>query len=368
MKRLLKFIVVCFLFIVAIGMALSIYCQGVNPNENGWLPFFGLAFPYLLWINVFCVFVLFIRKKVALIIPLVALVYGWSSIWNYYSLFAKTEFSSADIEEISLISYNVRIFDVNENIGGNARDSIFSALQRKTPNIICFQEFYYVETPGQFDTKSVLENELGLTNHSENYTHHMRGGKHSGVATFTSFPILKEGVISFESDMNNTCIFTDVLVGSDTVRIYNAHLASIRFQHEDYELVQSTKADPNVSEHDLTGYGRMAKLMQLAYKKRALQLQKVLDHIYDCPHSVVLAGDFNDTPVSYSYAQTRKYLTDSFVESGTGVGNTYVGDLPSFRIDYIFHDDTMESADFRTLPFEFSDHRAIFSKLRVKPE
>jgi len=208
------------LLTLAACLTLSIYSQDVNPIENNWLPFFGLIFPYALWLNIIPLAFLIIRKKVTLIVPLVAIVYAWPSIWNYYSLFPKTDFSQADIEEIELISYNVRIFDANENLGGSVRDSIFSALQRESPNIICFQEFYYVETPDEFDTKSIIQKELGLEHTSENFTHHMRGGKHSGVATFTSFPIVAEGVINFESDINNTCLYTDIIIGGDTVRVY----------------------------------------------------------------------------------------------------------------------------------------------------
>jgi len=93
----------------------------------------------------------------------------------------------------------------------------------------------------------------------------------------------------------------------------------------------------------------------------------MFDHIYDCPYPVVLAGDFNDTPVSYAYNQTRKYLTDSFVESGSGVGCTYIGDFPSFRIDYVFHSEEIESANYTTLDYHFSDHKPVYCKLRIKP-
>ena len=365
--KILKSFFIGFLFILALFLGFSVYSQDVNPLDNRWLPFFGLAFPVLLWLNVFLLIFLFFRKKVSLIIPLVAMVYAWPSLNNYYQLTSKSEFSKAEIEEMKLLSYNVRIFDANENIGGNTKDKIFNMIGELDANILCFQEFYSADKKGVFDTKSIIEEDLGFTNSHENFTHHMRGGLHAGVATFSKLPIIEKGVISFESDYSNSCIFTDILIGPDTVRVYNTHLSSIRFQKEDYELVNETVDNVNASEENIQGYKRIFSLLNKAYGKRAVQLQKVLDHIYGCPYPVILAGDFNDTPVSYCYAQTRKYLTDSFVESGFGVGNTYIGDFPSFRIDYIFHSDEIESAAYKTVDDELSDHHPVYTKLRVKP-
>lgn len=367
MKAFLKLVLFIVLLFLAVILGLGVYCQDVNPIDNGVLPFFGLVFPLFFVLNLFALLVLFIGKRVLLIIPLVALVYAYPSSKNYFKIFAKSEFSKEDIKEIKLLTYNVRIFDANENIGGNIKDRIFSSLKDQDANIMCFQEYYYVETPGLFDTKSIIQEELMLPNHHENLTHHMRGGLHSGVATFTSLPIVNKGSISFDSDNNNTCIYTDIVIDNDTVRVYNTHLSSIRFQHEDYELVNQVNDEVELSDEEITAYKRIYSLMDKAYKKRSLQLQKILDHIYECPYPVVLAGDFNDTPVSYCYAQTRKYLTDSFVESGSGIGNTYIGDFPSFRIDYIFHSEEIESAAYKTLPEELSDHHAVYTKLRVKP-
>ena len=56
------------------------------------------------------------------------------------------------------------------------------------------------------------------------------------------------------------------------------------------------------------------------------------------PYPVIVAGDFNDTPVSYAYRKIRKGLNDSFVNSGYGAGFTYKGNYPPNRIDYILYD------------------------------
>jgi endonuclease/exonuclease/phosphatase (EEP) superfamily protein YafD len=94
---------------------------------------------------------------------------------------------------------------------------------------------------------------------------------------------------------------------------------------------------------------------------------KLVEHIRISPWPVVYCGDLNDTPMSYSYHLLRKAgLEDAFVESGQGIGDTYIGDLPSFRIDHILHGGPFAAWGFRTLPDELSDHRAIITHLGLK--
>jgi endonuclease/exonuclease/phosphatase (EEP) superfamily protein YafD len=85
------------------------------------------------------------------------------------------------------------------------------------------------------------------------------------------------------------------------------------------------------------------------------------------PHPVVFCGDINDVPMSYGYHMLRKGRQDAFRESGRGRGGTYVGALPSLRIDHILHDGAIASWGFITHPEELSDHRAISCLIAPRP-
>ena len=56
-----------------------------------------------------------------------------------------------------------------------------------------------------------------------------------GLALLSRYPILAKSAIRFDNDKNNSGMYVDLLVGSDTVRVYNMHLSSIGFEKEDYE-------------------------------------------------------------------------------------------------------------------------------------
>ena len=105
-----------------------------------------------------------------------------------------------------------------------------------------------------------------------------------------------------------------------------------------------------------------AKFRQ-AFVQRAGQVREIRQIIADSPYHVILCGDFNDTPASFTYKVLGHELHDAFVDSGRGIGRTYIGKLPSFRIDYIFHSETFDSYNFETMDFRYSDHLPIVCDL-----
>jgi endonuclease/exonuclease/phosphatase (EEP) superfamily protein YafD len=104
--------------------------------------------------------------------------------------------------------------------------------------------------------------------------------------------------------------------------------------------------------------------LRKAFIIRSTQVNTLSAHIASCPYPVILSGDFNDTPSSYTYHQLVMKLTDSFVESGNGLFmNTYAGKFPSFRIDYILHSDWFRSVSYQTMQVDISDHYPIAATL-----
>jgi len=109
-------------------------------------------------------------------------------------------------------------------------------------DVYCFQEFYHQQSPSTFKTRDTMLTVLKTKNYHERYTHEMTGQRFFGLATFTSLPILNKGGIEFKNDANNYCIYTDLLKNRDTIRIFNAHIGSIRLAGEDLNLIKNIKS------------------------------------------------------------------------------------------------------------------------------
>ena len=53
-----------------------------------------------------------------------------------------------------------------------------------------------------------------------------------GIVTMSKYPIVHQQEIQFEKENGNRAIVTDIVYNNDTIRVYNAHLGSIRFQRK----------------------------------------------------------------------------------------------------------------------------------------
>ena len=160
-----------------------------------------------------------------------------------------------------------------------------------------------------------------------------------------------------------------MIINSDTVRIYNVHLESIRLQPEDYILANNQKEhSQNDKKKEVTakeGSERILRRLKKAFILRGAQADLVAEHISKCPYPIILCGDFNDTPVSYAYKKISSTLTDAFIESGNGTGQSYAGDFPSFRIDYIMHSKGFRAYNYETIYEQMSDHYPIKCFLKI---
>ena len=93
---------------------------------------------------------------------------------------------------------------------------------------------------------------------------------------------------------------------------------------------------------------------------RTIQISILKKHMANSPFPVILAGDFNDLPYSYTYFSLKEDLENAFEKKGRGFGFTYNKVLFFLRIDNIFYENPMEVLQFKTLrEVDYSDHYPI---------
>lgn len=267
-----------------------------------------------------------------------------------------------------IMSYNVRLFDLyNWTNNKQTRNQIFNLLAEESPDIVCFQEFYY-EDSKDFNSLDTMQSFMKAKNMHVEITKTVKEKNHFGIATFTNFPIINKGKIVFGKTSDNLCIYTDVLINGDTVRVYNMHLQSIRLRREDYKFLEALLKEKDKKEEvdEFGGATTIMGRMKKAYMRRAWQAEVISSHIRNCPYKVLVCGDFNDTPTSYTYRIMSRGLYDAFKISSSGLGRTYIGRFPSFRIDYILHSKDIQSADFEVIARELSDHYPVTCSFKIK--
>ena len=337
--------------ILAAGMlVLSYLSVFINPSIVSFPLFFGLYFIPILFVNVFLLILGMFRRSGATWITFFALLPSLL----FADMFINWGESSKEDEGLSLkiMTYNVGMFAHNKN---KDREDVMGEIAEFTdenrPDIICFQEFYIKDT----SLIRVLFNEYP---YKSCHFYKLKSGSRFGNITLSRFPIKESGKITFKGS-TNLCIYSDIDHYGRDVRIYNTHLEShsISFTSLVKRISHSEKmSDELVEVHDKMAY---------TFKRRSRQVDTIATHSSASNIPAVICGDFNDTPMSYTYHILSNGREDTFKESGKGMSATYGSLWPMLRIDYILYPSEWWSMSHRTPKVKWSDHYPVIAELII---
>lgn len=345
MKHILTYLLLFLNFIALCALGTANLSVFISP-EKFWLPaLFGMAYPYILVVNIVFMVLWIVTKPKFALLSFVVILTGFTHLSNYFQISGE----NTSAPGIRVTSYNVKYFMGNTQFPNKENaDHILNFLRQDNADIICLQEVR-LNKRQIFDIKNTR---LPQVKHLQ-LAHNSHAG---GLTTLTRFPILNMGEIRFKNS-GNMIIYTDLLVNSDTVRVFNCHLQSYRLREAEINSIDSLEfGDQQKTKEKLKV---LSLKFQEALVKRAQQAATLRAAIDESPYPAIVCGDFNDTPVSFTYRMVKGDLLDSFTESGKGTANTYNGKLPSFRIDYIFHSPKFNSYNFNVSNLEHSDHFPI---------
>jgi endonuclease/exonuclease/phosphatase family metal-dependent hydrolase len=108
-----------------------------------------------------------------------------------------------------------------------------------------------------------------------------------------------------------------------------------------------------------------AKRLKTQIQRRSEQTKTVVEAINESPYPVIVMGDFNDTPQSYTYQQLKEGRKDAFIEKGSGWGATFLKPFPVLRIDYILHDEELECTSYKCISDIESDHALVEASFKI---
>jgi endonuclease/exonuclease/phosphatase family metal-dependent hydrolase len=339
--------------VFALGLAVSYSAATVSPESYWAVAVFGLTYPFWVLANLLFIPVWLILKIRYTLLSIIILLAGAPI---HSRLFAWSSTGNADdtADKIKLMSYNVQLFGLynwKDNI--RHRNEMFRFLRKADADIACFQEYFYEETD-YFETTDTLTGILDAPHVHFEPASSLHGTHHWGVATFSRFPVIGRSKIKFDRSRGNICLITDIKKGKDTLRIFNVHFESNHLETEKIDRLAQGDSTARILALD------MFRALKKSYKRRAGQVELVSKAIAESPYPVVVCGDFNDTPVSYTYSKISQGLTDGFLHSGMGPGFTYAGKIPFLRIDYILHDKKIRSSGFRVMnDKKLSDHYPV---------
>lgn len=358
--KIMVVINLCFICLLLLSY-LSLY---VSPVKFWPLAFAGFAYPIFLLCNIFFVLFWLVFLKKYFILSLLAILLGYNQIKTY------VKFSGSDRQlsfenSLKVMSYNVRLFDLynwRSESSKSTRSAIFELFHVENPDILCLQEYYSGAGKNANFADSICQ-KVGYKYRNIQLINKENAGLPYGLAIFSNYPIVHTEKLEFPNSKVNFCQVVDIKTGKDTIRILNLHLESVKFGKEDYNFVSEITTAPAANDKLKRGSLAILSKMKFAYIKRASQIEAVAGFINKSPYSVIFCGDFNDTPVSYSYRQINNELEDAFVDAGIGLGQTHTHILPLLRIDYIFHSRALKTVELRTIEKDYSDHFPLVARI-----
>lgn len=342
---------------VSLGLLASYLAYYIPPSTFSFFAFFALAYPILFGLNLLFVLYWALRLRIKIVLPLLAMAVGIGHFNKLYKLpNSKTLITNED--KLKVMSFNVRMFNSYQWIPEEGIPAkIKMEVQNEVPDILMIQEYYKGKITPDFAFPYSF---VKPTNVSGNY----------GLSIFSKYPIVNTGTLELmdlgdsQSTYNNQFVFADIDWNGKKVRTINIHLASIGLETSDYQRLQNPNEGSQEEIKD--GFLKIFKQLNSAFKKRSKQIVALKRAINSSPYPVIVCGDFNDTPQSYTYHQVDLLLEDSFVQKGSGFGKTYTrGPIP-FRIDYIFHSDDFKTYSFKVGENQLSDHFPVVAEIGFK--
>lgn len=312
-----------------IGLLLfAAYSPYIDPELHPLRACMGLTFPVFLIVNFcFLIFWLVFRFRLMLI-PLAGFLLCIPQIRTYIPINLHT--GNVPEEAIKVLSYNVMTFgDLEKTVG---RHPILTYLQESGADIICMQE-YVVELNRKYVTRQNIDEALK----AYPYKHIQQVGAEgsaNALACYSKYPILSARRIEYASNNNGSALY-EIAIGKDTVTLINNHLESNKLTTWDKEVYEDMLNAPE-AEKMKKGVWHLVRKLGEAQRIRAGQARAVAEAVRNSRYPyVIVCGDFNDSPISYTCKTISQGLDDAFITSGNGLGVSYNQNRFYFRIDNI---------------------------------
>lgn len=337
-------------------MLLVGYSDRLNPVDYPMAANLGLLFPGFIALNVMClVFWLMVRKRMA-IIPFAGLLAGFGPIRTYTPLNI-----TQDVPEdaLKVMSYNVYNFSTWDDFNVS-NGEILSYIERESPDLLCLQE------PNATGTKLKTRDEVlgGIYPYID--TLRIRSG--SMIMLCSKLPIIGKHHIDYDSESNLSGVFVIKTGDKDTTLVVANHLESTRLTSEDKSSFKSiVKGD--LKKQDMKEQSQhLWHKLAIQTARRAPQADAVAEYVRrNKGKSILLMGDFNDSPISYARHVIASELNDCYVACGNGPGISYHYNGFYVRIDHVMCSDDWQPCKCKVdNSIKASDHYPIICWLKKR--
>jgi endonuclease/exonuclease/phosphatase family metal-dependent hydrolase len=357
---------------IIVGILFLLACCNafLHPDKWWYIALLSFFFPLFLVVLLgFFIFWAFFSARYALISAL-CLLTGWQNIHAFFGFsLSGHDFSSKDSTHIRILTWNVRRWDEFSTKKTNVnqhRLPMMDLVGRQRADLLCFQEF---SEPADTTKSNIryITNHLGFPYYFFSRDYRSPSKKYeTGVIIFSKYPIVSRIQTHYNNDTlrkTESLIAADININGQIIRIFTTHLQSVLFKSRDFRSVEILQ---NAEDSMLEASRSLAKKLKNALGLRGYQADTVRKQLDTCSYPLVICGDFNDVPNSYSYFHIRGDLQDAFIAKCFGIGRSYKQISPTLRIDYILPSREFQVVQSMKLSSPYSDHNAMLTDLKLQ--
>ena len=353
-RRVLIFLVGIFAVIGLLSQFLCAVNPIISPNYFIVTSYFGVSFWPIFLFNLLILLILVVLKaRKALLYPFLALVIAVPGFLKSYSV----EKEHTEAGNIKIMSYNVaylRDITDNQRDAESVRYDLIEIVKEQNPDILCIQEGRFRKTK-KVDEIAEFAAQIGCE-------YYYTAG--TGNFIFSKYPIEDDEFTERFNKIDNVGFVK--LINTHRIGAFYVecvHLQSFSISKEEIEYLRDAKH--YVENSETRGKSLIFKLKE-GFQKRTEDTKTIVSNMPQNGLPIIICGDFNDTPLSYTYRQMRSAnMNDAFLKVGSGLGKTYCGKLPLLRIDYFWHSDNIVPMTFTRVTKKMSDHYPIIMTFNV---
>lgn len=239
------------------------------------------------------------------------------------------------------------------------QNKVLQYLVAQDADVICLQEVDVYKNE-RFLTLPDVKNTLGQKYPYSYLDFVVYDKRHQyGTMVWSKYPLINKQSIHYETrgNMSNRC---DIVIGNDTIRLFNNHLESYNFKAEDIADLDSIHNYEGL----LATFKRLKAKWDRAVPLRNAQAKVVRAEIEKSPYPVIVVGDLNATIFSYAYWHLSEGLHDAWWSThpwkwGTTCEHRGLG----VRIDYIFSSESLRPINCTIPQTGGSDHKPVVATL-----